>query len=146
MNSKKYLLNEAERLFVYELMTVEEVSRRLNLNRKTLIKWKEEGDWDNKRRIYLKSKQSFHEELYEFARKLMKDITCDMDNGEKVDPGRMYAFCKIIPMFTKVKSYEDVISQKDKKDTPKGLTPELVAQIEEEVLGITHNDEPETEE
>lgn len=146
MNSKKYLLNEAERLFVYELMTVEEVSRRLNLNRKTLIKWKEEGDWDNKRRIYLKSKQSFHEELYEFARKLMKDITCDMDNGEKVDPGRMYAFCKIIPMFTKVKSYEDVISQKDKKDTPKGLTPELVAQIEEEVLGITHNDESETEE
>ena len=146
MNSKKYLLNEAERLFVYELMTVEEVSRRLNLNRKTIIKWKEEGDWDNKRRIYLKSKQSFHEELYEFARKLMKDITCDMDNGEKVDPGRMYAFCKIIPMFTKVKSYEDVISQKDKKDTPKGLTPELVAQIEEEVLGITHNDESETEE
>lgn len=141
MNSKKYLLNEAERLFTYEFCTVDEIADRLHINRKTVLSWKEQGEWDKKRRDYLKSKQSFHEELYEFARKLMKDITEDIDAGEKVDPGRMYAFCRILPMFTKVKDYEDVVAKKADNDKPKGLTPELIAQIEEEVLGITHNDE-----
>ena len=52
----------------------------------------------------------------------------------------VYAFCKIIPMFTKVKDYEDIVAKKEQKETRKGLTPELIAQIEEEVLGITPND------
>lgn len=140
MNSKKYLLNEAERLFTYEFMTVDEIANRLHLNRKTVMSWKEQGDWDIKRRDYLKSKQTFHEELYEFARKLMNGISTDLDNGEKVDPGRMYAFCRIIPMFTKVKDYEDVMNKKQEKQTNKGLTPELIAQIEEQVLGISPDD------
>lgn len=140
LNNKKYLFNEAERLFTYEFLTVDEIAERLHINRKTVMSWKEQGNWDIKRRDYLKSKQCFHEELYEFARKLMKDISSDLDSGEKVDPGRMYAFCRIIPMFTKVKDYEDIIAKKDKKETPRGLTPELIAQIEEEVLGITQND------
>lgn len=143
MNSKKYLFNEAERLFIYEYLTVDELANKLNLNRKTVISWKEQGDWDKKRRDFLKSKQSFHQELYEFARKLMKDISCDLDAGEKVDPGRMYAFCRMLPMFGKVKEYEDVVAKKEVKEEPKGLTPELIAQIEEEVLGITPNDNDE---
>ena len=62
-------------------------------------------------------------------------------------PGRMYAFCKIIPLFAKVKDYEDLI-KKPTKDKPKGLTPDIIAQIEQDVLGIpqqieTENDEDE---
>lgn len=140
MNSKKYLVNEAERLFTYEFRTVDDIASRLNINRKTVMKWKDDGDWEKKRKDFLKSKQSFHEELYEFARKLMKDISIDMDNGEKVDPGRMYAFCRLIPMFTKVKDYEENMSKKDETKQPKGLTPELIQKIEEEVLGITYNE------
>lgn len=140
MNSKKYLINEAERLYIYDYHSVEEIAQKLNLNRKTVMAWKEQCDWDKKRKDYLKSKQSFHEELYEFARKLMKDISVDLDNGEKVDPGRMYAFCRVIPMFVKVKDYEDIISKKNNQNKSKGLTPDLIARIEEEVLGITPND------
>lgn len=147
MNSKRQYFDEAERLYISEHLSLEEISRRLKLSRKTVMKWKEIGDWGNKRKQFLRSKQSFHEELYEFARKLMKDITQDMEAGEKVDPGRMYAFCKVIPMFAKVKDYEDVVSKKEKKVVPRGLTPELIAQIEEEVLGITPNyDSEKTEE
>ena len=32
------------------------------------------------------------------------------------------------------------MAKKEEKAAPRGLTPELIAQIEEEVLGITHND------
>ena len=79
----------------------------------------------------------------------MNDIMADMENGEKIDPGRMYAFCRIIPMFTKVKSYEDIVNKPEVKEKQKGLSAELIAQIEEEVLGITPNNdglETETEE
>lgn len=147
MNNKEYLANEAERLYVISCNTADEIASKLNISTKTVCRWKEKFDWERKKLSYTRSKQCFHEELYEFARKLMKDITADMDAGEKVDPGRMYAFCKVIPMFAKVKDYEDIVSKKEKKETPRGLTPELIAQIEEEVLGITPNDyNEETEE
>ena len=147
MNNKEYLANEAERLYVISCITADEIASKLNISTKTVCRWKEKFDWERKKLSYTRSKQCFHEELYEFARKLMKDITADMDAGEKVDPGRMYAFCKVIPMFTKVKDYEDIVSKKEKKETPRGLTPELIARIEEEVLGITPNDyNEETEE
>jgi DNA-binding XRE family transcriptional regulator len=140
LTNKQYLIGEAENLFVYKLKTVETIANELNLSRKTVMNWKEKGDWDNKRKLYIKSKIAFHEELFEFARKIMKDITEDMEKGNKIDAGRMYAFCKLVPMFTKVKDYEDIVAKKEEKATPRGLTPELIAQIEEEVLGITHND------
>ncbi len=147
MNNKEYLANEAERLYVISCNTADEIASKLNISTKTVCRWKEKFDWERKKLSYTRSKQCFHEELYEFARKLMKDITADMDAGEKVDPGRMYAFCKVIPMFAKVKDYEDIVSKKEKKETPRGLTPELIARIEEEVLGITPNDyNEETEE
>ena len=142
MNTKRQYYDEAERLFVIEHVGLEEIGVRLKLARKTLMRWKEAGDWDSKRKQYLRSRQTFHEELYEFAKKLMKGISEDMDSGEKVDTGRMYAFCRILPMIGKVKDYEDVVAKK-KDDAPKGLTPELIAQIEEEVLGIKHNDNEE---
>ena len=140
MNSKQHLFNEAERLYIYEYLSLEEISQKLNLHRNTLIIWKDKGGWESKRKSFLKSKQCFHEEMYEFARKLMKDISTNIEAGEKVDQSRMYTFCKLIPMFTKVKDYEDIVAKKEEKATPRGLTPELIAQIEEEVLGITHEE------
>ena len=89
---------------------------------------------------------AFHAELYEFARKIMKDITIDMESGEKVDPGRFYAFCRLLPMFGKVKSYEDVIAMSKAKPVKKGLTADVIAKIEQEILGIPPETETEDEE
>jgi len=146
LNSKEYLANEAERLYVYDFNTTDENATKMKLSPKTICRWKEKFDWEHKKKSFLKSKMSFHQELYEFARKLMFGIATDMAAGEKIDPGRMYAFCRIIPMFGKVKEYEDVVAKKQIKEEPKGLTPELIARIEEEVLGITRNDNANEEE
>lgn len=139
MNNKNYLQSEAERLFIYEMYSITGIAQRLNISRNTVIKWKEQNDWSNKKREFLKSKQCFHEEMYEFARKLMRDIQTDIENGEKPDQARLFTFCKLIPMFTKVKNYEDLTNEHKKEKKPKGLTPELIEQIEREVLGITPN-------
>lgn len=83
MNSKRYLYPEAERLYIFDYMAVDSIADKLNVNRKTILAWKDEGDWTQRRKEYLKSKQSFHEELYDFARKLMEGIKADMEAGEK---------------------------------------------------------------
>jgi len=133
---KQLYFNEAERLYVVEHCTIAEIASRLRLGEKTVRLWKDEGDWENKRIKHLKSKEAFHEELYEFARKLMKTIKEDMDNGEKVDPGRMYAFTRLLPLITKVKDYEDVLHKKEKEEGKSGLTEDVLKIIEREVLGI----------
>lgn len=139
MNSKKALyFNEAERLYIYEQLTIEETAIRSHVSPRTIVSWKNEGDWDTKRRNFLKSKQSFHSELYEFARKLMQDIKTDLENGEKVDTGRMYAFTKMLPLITKIKEYEDIAAIKQKEQqNQKGLSKDLIKVIEQEILGMT---------
>ena len=140
--NNKEIVNAAENLYVYKLNTMEEIGAKLGISPKTASRWNVKYGWSKKRADFLKSKQCFHEELYELARKLMKDIVSDIDSGEKIDTGRMYSFCKILPMFLKVKDYEDVIARKNEPQKPKGLTADIIAQIEEEVLGIQRLPEP----
>ena len=141
LNNKAYLYNEAERFYVYNECTIDETASKLELNPKTICRWKAKGNWDQKREEFRKSKQAFHSELYEFARKLMRDISSDMDNGKKIDPGRMYAFTRMLPLIGKVKEYEDEAIAGEKQEKNKGLTPDLIKTIEEEILGIKHIDE-----
>lgn len=145
LNNKFLHFNEAERVYVYELATIEETASKANVSPRTIAEWKIKGDWDVKRKRYLKSKQAFHEELYEFARKILRDIKTDWENGEQVDTGRMYSFTRMLPLITKIKEYEDVaalMKEKDKKKESKGLTKEVIRSIEENVLGMSL-DEPE---
>lgn len=146
-NKQNQLLSEAERLFVYEYLPAAVIARQLNLSRKTVNTWRAEQEWDKKRSEFLKSKMSFHEEMFEFARKIMRGIAEDMKAGETIDPARMNALCRFIPLFTTSKKYEDAVKKKKENNIPRGLTADTIAQIEEEVLGITPNDyNEETEE
>ena len=137
MAKKEVLLENAQRLYVIEQMTIDEVARKMEVNERTIRRWKTEHNWDLKKEQYIKTKQMFHEELYNFARKLMISIEYDMENNEKVDPGRMFAFTKLLPLITKIKEYEDEVSKKGTEDTgSKELSPEFMKTINEEFLGI----------
>lgn len=136
MTKKDSHFSDAERMYVVEQMTLEEIASKTDSNERTIRRWKEEGDWDSKRDRFLDSKQLFHEELYEFARELMSRIREDLASGEKVDTGRMYAFLRMLPSIMKVKEYEDVVEKKRAEEGKRGLTPEVVREIEEKILGI----------
>lgn len=138
--SKKHLhFYEAEKMFVYESLTVTEISARLKVSDKTVRTWRDQGNWIEKRNQYLRKDVAFHEELYEFSKKLMHIISFDIDNGQKTNTGQLYTFSKIISLISKVKDYEDKIAKKDKRKR-KSLSPEVIRQIEEEILGIKHNE------
>lgn len=141
MAKKEVLLESAQRMYVVEQMTIDEISSKLELNEKTIRRWKQRYDWDYKKENYINSKSMFHEELYNFARKLMTSIEADMDNKEKIDPGRMFAFTKMLPLITKIKDYEDSVSKKQTEGENKGITPDFVKLIETEILGMKPSEE-----
>ena len=68
MGKKKVYFSQAERLYVVEQKSVDKIASELNLNFKTVLIWKQQGNWEEKRFSFLKSKSMFHEELYEFSR------------------------------------------------------------------------------
>ena len=106
MAKKQAYFAEAERLYVVEQMTLTEIAARLKLCERTVRTWKDEGSWETRRAQFMASKESFHTELYDFARKLMRTIRDDIDAKEKVDAGRLYTFARLLPLLTKIKEYQ----------------------------------------
>lgn len=127
---------EAESLYINKYMSLKDIASRLNLNEKTVRAWKNIGEWESKRKQFLECKSSFHEELYDFSRKLMCSIKEDLENGEKVDSSRLYTFARLLPLITKVKEYEEIAAKSEEKDTNKGLTKDIIKMIEREVLNL----------
>lgn len=140
---KQLLAASAARLYIEEFMTLENIAKQLNVSERTLSRWKAEGNWDVKRAEYIKSKTTFHEDLYNFGKTLLDSIMTDMKNGKKIEPSRMYTITKIMNMLKNVKTYEDkVIAENCETERPKSgeLSADMVREIEEKILGITYEE------
>lgn len=138
---KQTLAQDAFKLYAEKFMSLENIARQLHLNERTLRRWKKADDWETKRKEYLRTKTTLHSDLYDFTRSLINSIEKDMENNGKVEPARYYAVTKMLKLIGPVKSYEDeVISERQKlqDEKPKGLTPDIIQEIEEQILGITH--------
>ena len=140
---KDTLAQDAFKLYAENFMSLENIAQQLHLNERTLRRWKKSDDWESKRAEYHRTKTTLHSDLYDFTRSLINSINNDIDNGIKVEPARYYAVTKMLKLIGVVKSYEDkVISekQKTKEEKSKGLTPDVIREIEERILGITHEE------
>lgn len=139
MSKKKLYFAEAERLYVTEQHSLESIAGRLGIAERTVRSWKDEGGWEEKRKQLLGQKEAFHSELYAFARSLMASIKTDMDSGEKTDAHKMYTLTRILPLFSKVKEYEEEVAVENSnkaEDKPKGLSDEAAKLIKEVIFGV----------
>lgn len=136
MTKKKTSYEEAERLYIQENFSIESIAAKLKVGQRTIGYWKKDNNWDIKKKNYQESKSAFHQELYEFSRELMQSIRKDVKNGEKVEPGRMFAFARMLPLIARIKDYEDIVSNNESKSERKGLTEEIINKIQEEILGM----------
>lgn len=140
---KQILAETAANLYIEKFMTLETIAKQLNVSERTLRRWKAEGNWDEKRFNYIQSKTTFHENLYSFGKSLLDSVMTDMKNGEKLDSSRLYTVTKIMNMLKNVKTYEDkVTAESCETEKPKstGLSPDIVREIEEKILGITYDE------
>ena len=127
---------QAEKMYIYDKTPLEEIGGRLNISRRTLFYWKKKYEWDRKRFETERNQENFSNELFEFARKLMQKISKDIDNKRQTPQSEIYSLMKILKNIPQVKQYENS-NQKSKQPKPTGqLTPEIIEQIEREVLGM----------
>ena len=128
-------LTQAERMYIYDKKSLAEIGMKLGLSRRILFYWKKEYNWDKKRFHAEHNKDRFSEELLEFARKMMNKISADIDNNQKTPPPEIYSLINILKNIPLVKQYTESL-QSEQKTEKKGLTPDIVRQIEREILGM----------
>ena len=108
----------------------------LGLSRRILFYWKKEYKWDKKRFDAEHNKDSFSEELLEFVRKMMNKISTDIDNNQKTPPPEIYSLINILKNIPLVKQYTDSLQHKQAQKPTGCLSPDIVRQIEIEILGM----------
>ena len=128
-------LTQAEHLYIYDKKSLAEIGMQLGLSRRILSYWKKEYKWDEKRLEVEHTKYRFSNELIDFARKMMNKISTDIDNNQKTPPPEIYSLTNILKNIPLVKQYTDSL-QPEQKQEKKGLTPDIVRQIEREILGM----------
>ena len=127
---------QAEKKYIYRKSLLEEIGAKLNISRRTLFYWKKKYEWDRKRFETEQNQENFDNELLECARTLMQKISTDIDNDKKTPQSEIYSLMKILKNIPQVQQYE-TSNQKFKQPKPTGqLTPEIIEQIEREVLGL----------
>ncbi len=127
---------QAENMYIYDRIPLEEIGLRLNISRRTLFYWKKKYEWDRKRFEAEHNQEIFSEELLEFARKLMQKISNDIDNDRQTPQSEIYSLMNILKNLPQVKQYE-ISKQKSKQSKlTNKLTPEIIKKIEREVLRL----------
>ena len=85
----------AEKMYVEQFITEEEIARRIGVCDRTIRRWKVLGDWGIKRDGFLKSNTISKDTMYALARKMLDDFLEDMDNHLYVDPSRINIFLNL---------------------------------------------------
>lgn len=147
MSRKKFYYTEAERLYVEEQMTVEEIASRFNVSVRTLKTWKKENHWSEKRQEFLDFKQMYLEDFDIFVRNMISSLEKDLDKKREISSGRFYSFNRQLDMLLKYKKAEAYVKkfmekhpdfgrEKSEEEKPKTLSPEIVRQIRRDILGL----------
>lgn len=85
MAKKAIFYEEAEKLYVIEQNTLEDIQAKLPVSERTLRTWKADGDWDTKRIQYSKSGRGMEEALRSAKFKIIQSIDYDLDRKEVVE-------------------------------------------------------------
>ena len=85
----------AEKMYVEQFITEEEIARRIGVCDRTIRRWKALGDWGIKRDGFLKANTISKDAMYALAHKMLDDFHQDMDNHLYVDPSRINIFINL---------------------------------------------------
>lgn len=135
--SKMRLFKEAERLYLEDKLTPDEIALQLDISRRTIFYWKKKYEWDKHLHKKYKSEELFSIELLELARSFMRKLSNDLDNKKTSSQAEYYALTNLIKNIPEVKKYEKSVakSNAEKQNYNQPLDPEYVRKIQKEILG-----------
>lgn len=130
--SKMKLFKQAEQMYL-KGSTVNEISLELGIAKRTLFYWKNQYDWDKKRKESIYDKSQFKEDLQKFAQKLMDKIAnCNKTNSQ-ISQAEYYSLVNILNFLPELKENN---TQNETPQIKTELSPDFIRQIEREILGI----------
>src|SRR5574344_2145840 len=132
--SKMNLYNDAEKLFLYERLSPDEISAKLQISRRTVYYWKNKFCWDKKLAEVLKNKQFFSTELQDFVKLLMQNIMKTIDKKEPTNQAMLYSLMNLLKQMPELQKYENKVKNEPEKQTNR-ISPEIIQQINKDILG-----------
>lgn len=97
----------AEKYFVEEQLSLTEISEKLNINTKTLIEWKKQENWEEKRKNFLSSQYSCYSALQELLMYLSKDALMKIKSGEVPESASLNFIAKMAEKLPKIKAINE---------------------------------------
>jgi len=107
MGKKEQFYALSERLYVEQHKPLSGIAKQIDVSERTLVEWKKEGDWDNKRTQFLKEQYSCHAELYVLVRKMIQKIKSDFDSEVTPDKSTLDFVRAMIDKVPKLKAFEE---------------------------------------
>lgn len=135
--NKLHLLKQAENLYCIENLTPDIIAEKLNVSRRTIFNWKKKYKWDNHLvRMKIFSNQ-FAVDVYNVGTKLLTKLNDDMDNNRILNKNEICALENIIKIIYKEEKErtQDLDNISHKKKFVKFLTPDVIEEINSEILG-----------
>lgn len=135
MSKKAAFYQLAKVAYIYEGKTFREIELMLNeeVTERTLRTWAADGDWKEKKRMYIESQQPFREKLDKLKHVLVDHAL------ETKDPQIIYALVNLVkaenPLrAAQLKQIEDDTRKADAGD--EGVSEETINQFKKDFLGI----------
>ena len=135
--NKLHLLHDAEKLYCVENLSPEIIAKKLNISRRTVFNWKKKYKWDNRIvRIKYFSNQ-FVGDVYNVGTKLLTKLNNDLNNNRILNKHEICALENIIKIINKEEKRQtkNLDNFSFKKKSAKFLTPDVIEEINSEILG-----------
>ena len=91
----------AEKMYVEQFITAVEIANRIGVHERTVRRWKANGNWDEKRSKFYDEITASKDSIYEFSRKMLREIENDIDKKKHVDSSRFYTFLNLVKKLVK---------------------------------------------
>lgn len=135
--NKLHLLRQAENLYCIENLTPDIIAEKLNISRRTIFNWKKKYKWDNHVVKIKDFSNQFAVDVYNVGTKLLTKLNDDIDNNRIFNKHEICALENIIKIIYKEEKgrTKNLDNFSPKKKFVKFLTPDIIEEINKEILG-----------
>ena len=135
--NKLHLLKQAENLYCIENFTPDMIAEKLNISRRTIFNWKKQYKWNNHIVKIKDFSNQFATEIYSVGAKILSKLNDDIDNKRLLNKHEICALENIIKIINKEEKRQtkNLDNFSFKKKSAKFLTPDIIEEINSEILG-----------
>ena len=134
----------ARQYFVESQMPVSSIAKRLPVTEKTLHNWKKEGNWEQQRANFLRSKYSCYGSLYELVSLLVQDSLHQFKTDGTFPEAKTLSFLiNAAEKLPKMKNFENLLAEeqiensKEEDTANKSDSINILEQIDKHLKGLS---------